>query len=118
MTPEIKQMLKRVAYISIASVIVGYCISFLLVACGADTQPDPVPVPVPTQTVSWDEVKATVQGNCGNCHNGIVRPENFNIEAQFKASKAKAKLTAGAMPPSPRTLNVDDKSLLLAYLSQ
>ena len=96
----------------------------MLVSCGSDAPYEPTPTPTPTPTpipgtqLTWDDVKTKVAGNCGNCHNGIVQPLNLNSAATFKQAKVLKRINEGSMPPAPRTLNGDDKALLVKYLSQ
>lgn len=72
--------------------------------------------PAPQPDAAFDAVKPLVAKNCGGCHNGSTHPLKFDSGAKFKASKAKARLTAGTMPPSPKTISDEDKQALLAYL--
>ena len=80
--------------------------SSAIIQCGGDgyvknsTTPD----------AAWAGVAPVIQANCGKCH------QNFSSAAAFKGSAAKARLTAGTMPPAPDKISADDKAKLLAYL--
>ena len=93
-------MLSRICPLLIAATSV-------LVQCGGEpkkvdqtTTPDP----------AWTAIAPVITANCGKCH------PNFTSAAVFNGSKAKAKLTAGAMPPAPNQISADDKAKILAYL--
>ncbi len=89
-----------------------------LVACGGgeDTVVDHTAPKPPPVDAAFAEIAPVIAANCGKCHNGTVHPLNFADKAVFKASKAKARLTAGTMPPAPNTISDGDKAKLLAYL--
>ncbi len=73
----------------------------------------PTPPPV---DAAWAGIAPIVAANCGKCHNGVKHPLDFSAPGVFKASNAKARLTAGTMPPAPNTISDGDKARLLAYL--
>ncbi len=100
--------------------------ALLLIACGSTDKPYPTPSPTPTPTpspgpppavVTWDQVKAVIVGNCQKCHDGVKEPL-LTPEAVFRASKAKAELTANAMPPAPNVISAADKLVLVSFLNQ
>ena len=64
---------------------------------------------------AYAEVKPIVDRECGKCHNGSTHPLRFPNGAAFKASRAKARIANGTMPPGGG-LKPDDKAALLAYL--
>lgn len=88
----------------------------LAAACGGggNTYGDDDPAPQPD--AAFDAVKPVIARNCAGCHNGSTHPLRFDSGAKFRASKAKAKLTGGLMPPPPKTISDEDKRALLAYL--
>lgn len=106
-------------------VLKAFCLAMVavvIVSCGGGgggygSEPAPAP-PKPTGDAQWDAAAKAIAANCAGCHS----PGNakglpvFDSGAAFKASKAKAKLTAGLMPPPPKTISDADKALLLAYL--
>lgn len=77
--------------------------------------PPPASAPQPPPDAKWDAVKALITANCDKCHTGAGLPA-FDSAAAFKTSAAKARLTAGTMPPPPATISAADKAELLAYL--
>lgn len=95
-------------------------VASVLVSCGGGGSGygDNGSQPAPTGDPAWDNVAAAIAANCGGCHapgNAKGLPV-FSTGAAFKASKAQAKLTAGLMPPPPKTISSADKQTLLAYL--
>lgn len=96
---------------------------FLLAfACGEPRDPEVSYEPKPTQgppaPAALDfaaDIKPLIDANCGKCHNGTKEPA-FDTADKFKASKAKARLGAGTMPPAPATISAADKQKLLAFL--
>lgn len=90
----------------------------VVMSCGpapADVTP---PAPAPAPDADYAAIEPVLKANCAlsGCHavgNGL--PE-FDTAAKFKASKAKAELTEGAMPPLPRRISAADKTKLLDYL--
>lgn len=86
-------------------------------SCGYKSGPDygPAPAPPAPSDPAWAALKPLIDRNCGSCHNGSNTLPQFVSGAVFKASKAKAKITSGAMPPSGG-LSDSDKKALLAYL--
>jgi hypothetical protein len=87
---------------------------FLMWGCPQSDETSYEPTP-PAPDAQWANVKVIIDRDCGSCHNG-VKETAFTSGAVFKASKAKAKLTGGLMPPPPKTIPAGDKSALLAYL--
>lgn len=88
-------------------------IVWILNACGEARDPD---VEYAKPDPAFEQVRPIVAANCGKCHNGATHPLDFSKPGVFKASKAKARLTGGTMPPVPNTISDADKSALLAYL--
>lgn len=89
-------------------------LAWVVTACGEPRDPD-VSYGPPADP-KFEEVRPVVAANCGKCHNGVKHPLDFSKAGVFKASKAKARLTAGTMPPAPATISDADKATLLAYL--
>ena len=95
-----------------------------LASCGGSSPspspapaPPPGPPPPPPATYTWDQAKAAIVGNCQKCHDGVKEPLLIP-EAVFRASSAKAKLAAGAMPPAPNLISAADKQVLVGFLNQ
>jgi hypothetical protein len=96
-------------------------LGFTLTACGSSGDGgygggDNKPAPPPADDPEFAKVQPLIEKNCGKCHNGTTHPVKFDTAAKFNAGKAKARLTAGTMPPPPATISADDKQALLAYL--
>lgn len=84
--------------------------------CGTSSKSSPPPPPPPVTDTAFEAVRPLVEQKCGPCHNGTVHPLKFDTGAKFKASKAKARITADTMPPTNK-LDSDSKQKLLAYLN-
>lgn len=76
--------------------------------------PPGTPPPKPAPGPAWGDVAAIISKDCGGCHNGSNQVA-FTSGTVFKASSAKAKLTAGLMPPGGQ-IAASDKATLLSYL--
>lgn len=101
--------------------ILVFLVAAVLVSCtdggGYGDQGGGQPPPS-TGDAAWDRVAPVIAANCGGCHaagNARGLP-TFGSAAAFKGSKAKARLTAGTMPPAPKTISDGDKAALLSYL--
>lgn len=101
----------------LSKLLVIAAVAFVLVSCGDGGSYDSrAPAkPQPTGDAAWDKAALVIAANCAGCHDGAKEPL-LTPAATFKASPAKAKLSAGAMPPPPRTISAADKAVLLAYL--
>ena|SRR3990167_3268525 len=90
---------------------------FMTYGCGSADERTYTNKPPATADQAWLDLKPIVQANCGGCHNGTTHPLVFDSGAKFKASKAKAKLVAGLMPPPPAVISADAKAKMLTYLN-
>ncbi len=93
-------------------------LALTLTACGSSDADygDKAPAPPPAADPEFAAIQPVIERACGKCHNGTVHPLRFTSAAAFKGSKAKARLTAGTMPPAPATISAEDKAALLAFL--
>lgn len=100
--------------------IVVSALALAILSCGGPSGgygSDPAPAPPPaTGDAAYDKVAPIIAADCGPCHGVKPGIPVFSSAAAFKASNAKAELSAGAMPPAPRTISASDKAALLAYL--
>lgn len=90
----------------------------LLGGCGGAPADEPIvqgPPAAPADP-AFEKVKATVAAKCGKCHNGATHPLDFAKPGVLKASRAKARIEAGTMPPPPGSLTELEKADLLGYL--
>ena len=103
-----------------------FTLTLTLSSCGDEEKTkrsNPPSPPTPTPAPSWTEAKAIIDANCAlsGCHANGARGDFIDSGVKFKASKAKAKLTSGAMPPpgsaAAQRFSSADRNKLLAYLS-
>lgn len=87
-------------------------ILLLTVACGCGGGKDPEPAAAGDP--AYAAVKPTVDRVCGPCHNGSE--EQAFDGARFRSSSAKARISAGSMPPGGR-ISAPDKKTLLDFLN-
>lgn len=91
-------------------------ITWIMIACGTETETKTVDCPTATVDNSWNVVKPIVMASCVTCHDGVKQNPKLDSGAALKASNAKARLTAGTMPPAGHEISAVDKAALLAYL--
>jgi len=103
-------------------IVVGLIMFGIMVfigSCGEDKD-EPVPAPAPkaspVRDAAFTAIYPIIRANCTPCHDGIKHPVKFETPEQFKGSKARARITNGSMPPSPKKMTADSKGKLLEYL--
>jgi hypothetical protein len=101
---------------------------WLMMSCGAPdygeappqqpapNPPPPVTKPTDPKPSGFDAVKPLIAKECGTCHNGRVHPLKLDSEAQFRGSRAKARIQNNSMPPG-RALAPADKKAMLDFLN-
>lgn len=91
--------------------------------CGSERQIEPkTPVPQPTTKpgpggeITFAEVQAVTDASCKRCHS---TSQFLKSEAAWRASEAKARVSAGSMPPpstpEARNISADDKATLINF---
>lgn len=98
-----------------------FCMALLLgfSSCGGgDYAKDNTPTlpPVPANPEAWNKIFPTVKAECVRCHNGIKQKPDFQIEDNFRLSRAEIRIKNNTMPPD-RRLSDASKNILLSYFS-